>query len=208
MRALALVAALVAAAVLATRAQAHVPHLLHTKGPLVKRIRFVAGNLAHSNGVVIFCGRHPRWRRFHGMLCRWHAKAAIWQGRALARARAELRRVRVVRMALRFLGVPYVWGGTSPLGFDCSGLVQYIYRRLGVYLPRTTYEQFRAGRAVDLGRLKPGDVLFFYPSYAGPEHEGVYIGGGHFIAAPHTGANVSVYALANYVRPVGARRFV
>jgi cell wall-associated NlpC family hydrolase len=82
--------------------------------------------------------------------------------------------------------------------------VQYVYRAAGVVLPRTTYAQYAAGVPVT-GELRPGDVVFFYPSAAGPEHEGLYVGHGYFVEAPHTGASVSLRRLADYVPMVGAR---
>jgi cell wall-associated NlpC family hydrolase len=100
----------------------------------------------------------------------------------------------VVAEAQQFLGVPYVWGGSSPQGFDCSGLVQYVYGQLGVNLPRTSEEQATAGTAVDgLADAQPGDLLFFAGSdgtAASPGHVGIYIGNGQMIDAPETGEDV------------------
>lgn len=109
----------------------------------------------------------------------------------------------------KYLGVNYVWGGTTPAGFDCSGLIQYVYRSLGVHVPRTTYEQWDAGQPVK-GDLQPGDAVFFTgsdPKDGKPGHEGMYIGNGLFIEAPHTGAQVRVSKLADRSDYVGARRF-
>lgn len=114
---------------------------------------------------------------------------------------------RAAALVRQYLGTPYVWGGSKPGGFDCSGLVQYVYAKMGVRVPRTTYEQFKAGRPVPLGRLRAGDVLFFHESPRGPEHEGLYIGGGQFIHAPHTGDVVKVSNLKGYGGYIGARRF-
>jgi cell wall-associated NlpC family hydrolase len=109
----------------------------------------------------------------------------------------------------KYLGVNYVWGGTSPQGFDCSGLIQYVYRSLGVNIPRTTYDQWDAGKPVQ-GDLQPGDAVFFTgsdPRGGKPGHEGMYLGNGLFIEAPHTGAQVRVSRLADRSDYVGARRF-
>jgi hypothetical protein len=119
-----------------------------------------------------------------------------------------------VALAYSFLGVPYVWGGESPAGFDCSGLTMYVYRQLGIKLGHYTGFQYYEGLRVPRDQLQPGDLLFFHANSAGvPQHEGMYIGNGSFIHAPHTGDVVKVsslfdtrYALAylGAVRPYAA----
>jgi cell wall-associated NlpC family hydrolase len=111
---------------------------------------------------------------------------------------------RAVALARHELGVPYVWGGESPAGFDCSGLVAWVYGRLGVSLPRVAADQYRAGRHVPRSMLRPGDLVFFH----GLGHVGIYIGGGRFIHAPHTGDVVRISALAGWYDEtyVGASR--
>lgn len=110
----------------------------------------------------------------------------------------------VVGVALGFIGVPYVWGGVSPSGFDCSGFTQYCYKQVGVSLPRTSREQFTVGAfiaAENLGALKPGDLLFFGYS-ADPtriHHVGMYVGDGNFVHAPGTGDHVKISALADRI---------
>ena len=104
--------------------------------------------------------------------------------------------VQAVRIAQQYLGVPYRWGGADPIGgFDCSGLVQYVYAQLGIQLTHYTGSQFYEGARVLPWELQPGDLLFFEPSSRGPQHEGIYIGGGRFIQAPHTGDVVKVSSL-------------
>lgn len=105
----------------------------------------------------------------------------------------------IVQMALGFQGVPYVWGGSSPSGFDCSGLVQYVFGRAGINLPRTTYNQINVGASVGIQQLQPGDLVFFDTdrSKAGPDHVGIYIGQGKFIAAPRPGQGVKISSLTD-----------
>jgi hypothetical protein len=104
---------------------------------------------------------------------------------------------RAVRIALQFLGTPYVWGGADPLnGFDCSGLTMYVYAQLGIHLTHYTGSQFYEGARVAPWALQPGDLIFFEPSSRGPQHEGMYIGGGRFIQAPHTGDVVKISSLS------------
>jgi len=99
---------------------------------------------------------------------------------------------RAARVALRAVGVPYQWGGTSPAsGFDCSGLVFWAYGRLGIEVPRTSYGLYREGRRIPQRRKKAGDVLVF----AGLGHVGLYVGHGRMVHAPHAGARVEKYRL-------------
>jgi cell wall-associated NlpC family hydrolase len=100
----------------------------------------------------------------------------------------------VVGIAMRYLGVPYVWGGASPRGFDCSGLVMYAFAQIGVSLPHSSYAQFNMGTPVSISQLQPGDLVFF----TGASHVGIYIGGGQFIHAPHTGDVVKISSLSGY----------
>jgi len=111
--------------------------------------------------------------------------------------------VRAVRLARQQLGVPYRWGGSSPSGFDCSGLVSWVYGRLGVGLPHNAAALYGVGRDVRLAAMRPGDLVFF----SGLGHVGIYIGRGRMIHAPQSGRNVEIEALGSRSSPpVGARR--
>jgi cell wall-associated NlpC family hydrolase len=111
----------------------------------------------------------------------------------------------VVGIALQYLGTPYVWGGASPGGFDCSGFVSYVYGQMGVSLPHHAASQYGMGSPVSRDQLQPGDLVFFN----GLGHVGLYIGGGQFVHAPHTGDVVKISSLSDswYASTwVGARR--
>jgi peptidoglycan DL-endopeptidase CwlO len=98
----------------------------------------------------------------------------------------------VVGIALQYLGVPYVWGGSSPsTGFDCSGFVMYVYAQVGVSLPHHAASQWNLGTYVPRDQLAPGDLVFFN----GLSHMGLYIGDGQFVHAPHTGDVVKISSL-------------
>jgi cell wall-associated NlpC family hydrolase len=103
-------------------------------------------------------------------------------------------------IALGELGVPYVYGGSSPSGFDCSGLVMWVYARLGISLPHYTVAQWNA--TMPISSPAPGDLVFFN----GLGHVGIYIGGGKFVDAPHTGSVVRIDSIANFGGYDGARR--
>lgn len=111
----------------------------------------------------------------------------------------------IVATAMRYRGVPYVWGGTSPKGFDCSGLVQYVYAKNHIHIPRTTWTQFRVIRRVPRWRLRPGDLVFFGNRATGATHVGIYIGADPsrgfrqaFVAAPAPGQRVNVQNLDSW----------
>ncbi len=110
----------------------------------------------------------------------------------------------VVGVALSYIGTPYVWAGASPGGFDCSGLVMYSYAQVGVSLPHSSYAMWGDGTAVPRDQLEPGDLVFFN----GLGHVGIYIGGGEYVHAPHTGTTVQVSSLDSDPSYDGARRIV
>jgi cell wall-associated NlpC family hydrolase len=112
-----------------------------------------------------------------------------------------------VAIAKRYLGIPYVWGGSTPTGgFDCSGLVMYVYRQLGITLDHYAAWQFLEGTRVSPAELQPGDLVFFEPKADGPGHVGIYVGNGQMINAPHTGDVVRIASIQGRSGYVGAVR--
>lgn len=110
----------------------------------------------------------------------------------------------VVGIAAQYLGVPYVWGGTTPAGFDCSGFVQYVYAQAGISLPRTTYAQAALGTPISVSEAQPGDLLF-WGSGNNCYHVAIAVGGGRYIHAPAPGQSVSYGSVAGFA-PSTARR--
>ena len=111
----------------------------------------------------------------------------------------------VVGIAMRYLGIPYLWGGASPsTGFDCSGFVMYVYAQVGLSLPHNAAMQYGHGSPVSRSNLQPGDLVFFN----GLGHNGIYIGGNQFIHSPHTGDVVKISTITGWYSDtwVGARR--
>lgn len=100
----------------------------------------------------------------------------------------------LVNYARTCIGKPYVYGAAGPNAFDCSGLVQYVYKNAGINLSRTTYTQVNEGREVNRNELKPGDLVFFNTT-GHLSHVGLYIGEGNFLHAPRTGKNVMITSM-------------
>ena len=113
----------------------------------------------------------------------------------------------IVDYAKQFLGTPYVWGGTSPDGFDCSGFVQYVYKQFGVNLPRVSFQQANAGKRVGLNEMKVGDLVAWDNSSRnnGADHIAIYIGNGKIIEAPRTGVPVRITKLYDTDNAWGVR---
>lgn len=115
---------------------------------------------------------------------------------------------RIVATANRYIGVPYVFGGSTPRGFDCSGFTSYVFRDYGIKLPRMADEQYKVGTFVPRQNLQPGDLVFFTTYEPGVSHTGIYVGNGNFISATTSGG-IRVDSLSSsYWSPryVGAKR--
>jgi cell wall-associated NlpC family hydrolase len=109
-----------------------------------------------------------------------------------------------VAIAMNYLGVPYRWGGTVPeTGFDCSGLVRFVYAQLGISLVHYAAAQFAAFPKLSPAQLQPGDLVFFEPKLDGPGHVGLYIGHDEMIEAPHTGAVVRIASVSGAAAQLG-----
>lgn len=123
----------------------------------------------------------------------------VYTGSASGNARAA------IDFAYSKIGVPYLWGGTGPNGYDCSGLTQASWAAAGVSIPRTTYSQYELPNAVAWEDIQPGDILFFFPDLG---HNGLYVGNGMMVHAPSSGKTISEVRLADYwaAQFVGARR--
>lgn len=123
-------------------------------------------------------------------------------------ARTSKLAAQLTRSALRFLGTPYVFGGTSTSGFDCSGYVQHVFAMLGVRLPRTADAQYDVGKPAT-GGPRPGDLVFFQTYTEGVSHVGIYLGGGKFVHAASEGVMVSELSQPYWAqRYLGAKRYL
>ena len=116
----------------------------------------------------------------------------------------------IVSLSMNYIGVPYVFGGTSPYGFDCSGYVQYIFAKAGISIPRTADVQYDFGTPISTTDLVPGDLVFFSTYTYGASHVGIYLGDGNFIhASSSRGVTVSSLSQAYYSSCyIGARRIL
>jgi peptidoglycan DL-endopeptidase CwlO len=158
---------------------------------------------------AVLDGLNGRIKKILGARARAAALAAGRLGRAalaqIGTINGTAAQVGVVRDALRYLGVPYVWGGASPSGFDCSGLVLYVYANYGVTFPHFAAFQAEMGTPVPESQLEPADLVFF----GNPIHHVViYAGNGLVVQAPHTGDVVKVSRLSDFETPSACRRYL
>jgi cell wall-associated NlpC family hydrolase len=123
---------------------------------------------------------------------------------AHAKQTKHVKQQKVIRIAKKYLGVHYVWGGSSPRGFDCSGLVRYVFAKINIYLPHYAAWQYNYGRYVPKEGLKPGDLVFFHNL----GHVGIYVGDNKFIHSPNSGDRVKVSLLSSYNNYYGAKRLI
>jgi hypothetical protein len=116
---------------------------------------------------------------------------------------------KISEFAQQFLGAPYLWGGTTPAGFDCSGYIRHVYTKFGIDLPRTSEDQFKVGKAIAQKDLQAGDLVFFENTYKeGISHTGIYLGDNLFISAETKGVTISNLVTNPYWGPkyAGAKR--
>ncbi|HJZ61679.1 MAG TPA: C40 family peptidase, partial [Miltoncostaeaceae bacterium] len=134
---------------------------------------------------------------------------ALGQARPVPGARPGLGPL-ALQQAVAQIGTPYAWGGSRPGGFDCSGLVFYVYAKLGIRLPRVAADQAKVGAPVTLDQLAPGDAVFFADSSGYIHHMGLYVGDGKFVHAPRSGETVRIDDLTTgtyALQYAGARRY-
>jgi cell wall-associated NlpC family hydrolase len=192
----------------------------HDRGGIVIHRRFSAWNLASACGILPMVLDMAR-ESAQGVVQRWGLASAaavlLLQGCSIDPYRpappppATWRSTPapepsvgddIAVRAISLLGKPYVWGGADLTGFDCSGLVRFIYDQVGIPVPRTAAEQFSAAKPIDLAGLKPGDLLFFRTQGHRISHVAIYTGEGRFVHAPRTGQPVEFRMLDDeYYRP-------
>lgn len=142
----------------------------------------------------------------------WEAIKTFRGASSISRGRTDTRKAQtLLNMARQYLGVPYVWAGRSPGGFDCSGYIYFLFNQLGYSLPRMADGQFEVGMPVSRNHLQPGDLVFFSTYEPGPSHVGIYMGNEQFIHASSGAGRVTITPMANPYhrdRYLGARRIL
>ena len=145
-------------------------------------------------------------------LSTWESLKNFRGASSISRGRGNSRKAQILlSMARQYVGVPYVWAGRSPSGFDCSGFIYYVFDQLGYGLPRMADGQFEVGIPVSRNSLEPGDLVFFETYEPGPSHVGIYIGNDQFIHASSGAGHVTVTPLnKTYYRDryLGERRIL
>lgn len=144
---------------------------------------------------------------------RWHPDApkrtVIWATGEFSPMR-DVKTKAIMAEAEKYIGVPYVFGGTTPGGFDCSGFIQYVFRKQGLELPRMADEQYALGDYVGWNALQPGDLVFFSTYTDGVSHSGLYLGDGNFISATSSGGVMIADMTSGYWYDcyIGAKRIL
>ena len=143
----------------------------------------------------------------------WHPdvpkRTVIWMTGEFSPLR-DVKTKAILAEAEKYIGVPYVFGGTTPSGFDCSGFIQFLFRKQGMELPRTADEQYILGEGVGRNALQPGDLVFFSTYTDGVSHSGLYLGSGDFISATTSGGVMIADMTSGYWYDcyIGARRIL
>ncbi|MEO6913586.1 MAG: C40 family peptidase [Candidatus Baltobacteraceae bacterium] len=174
-------------------------------------VALLAGSSAAANAAEVQSPDVAMWTSnapsIHHSIAREHRGLGRFADRIFARTSSMARNL--TKDALRFLGVPYVFGGTSTTGFDCSGYVQHVFAMMGVHIPRTADAQYSAGTRVSGAGMRPGDLVFFQTYESGPSHVGIFLGKGHFVHASSHGVMVSSLSDSYWSsRYLGAKRLV
>jgi cell wall-associated NlpC family hydrolase len=181
----------------------------HSETQRIARLR----HRRHTDVQVAHRRSHSEARTRVARLRSWNRLQSRWARRVhdIPEAARPAATTDVVRTAYSYRGTPYRWGGDSRGGFDCSGFTSFLYRHQGVGLPHSASAQFRMGRKVERGEMKPGDLVFFETVHKGISHVGMYVGNGRFVhASSRRSGGVRVDTLeSGYYRERfrGARRF-
>ncbi len=170
--------------------------------------RHVSRSTSHASRAAALSPDVTAWTSHLVVASPQHARDGIGRFAGGILARTSKLAAELTRSALRFLGDPYVFGGTSPSGFDCSGYVQHVFAMLGVHLPRTADAQYDVGHPA-VGGPRPGDLVFFQTYTEGVSHVGIYLGHGKFVHAASEGVMVSELSQPYWAaRYLGAKRYL
>ena len=179
------------------------PSAAHSTTVVAERAHSVAAQTAASSPDVAEWTAHLIVTSNHGAK---NGEIRSFAGGVLARTSKIAQQL--TKSALKFLGVPYVFGGTTASGFDCSGYVQHVFAMLGISVPRTADAQYYAGKKI-VGGMRPGDLVFFQTYEPGPSHVGIYLGNGKFAHASSHGVMVSSLSNSYWAaRYIGAKRLI
>lgn len=168
------------------------------------------GDFGSRTAAAVMAFQRDRGLEADGVVGRATYQALLGREMPVSRDGSTATVRRIAQTAMRYVGVPYSFGGTTPDGFDCSGYVRYVFARSGISLPRMADEQYEMGRPVSRYRLQTGDLVFFTTYAAGVSHVGIYLGDGQFINASSSRGVVIDRLDSSYwgSRYVGARRVI